>query len=310
MATTEPGYLRLPTLHGDTLVFVCEDDLWMAPAEGGRAWRLTAGVGEASHPRLSPDGSLLAFVGREEGSPEVHVMPAAGGPAKRLTFQAANCTVAGWTPDGGSILFASNADRPFRSERWLYAIPPDGGLPRCLPYGPATAISFQHSAVSTQQSALVIGRNTADPARWKRYRGGTVGELWIDPDGSGDFRRLIALTGNLASPCWVGERVYFLADHEGVGNVYSCAPDGGDLRRHTDHEDYYARNLSTDGRRLVYHAAADLYLLDPAEDEAHRIDLVLGSSRTQRNRRFVPAARFLPMVARRPAAWSTSTSGG
>src|SRR5438094_175670 len=173
MATTEPGYLRFPTLHGDTLVFVCEDDLWMAPAGGGRAWRLTAGVGEASHARLSPDGSLLAFVGREEGSPEVHVMPAAGGPARRLTFQAANCTVVGWTPDGGSILFASNADRPFRSERWLYAIPPDGGLPRRLPYGPATAISFQHSAFGTQHSALVLGRNTADPARWKRYRGGT-----------------------------------------------------------------------------------------------------------------------------------------
>ncbi|MFA1549716.1 S41 family peptidase [Actinomadura chokoriensis] len=289
------GYLRFPSICGDNVVFVCEDDLWTVPAAGGRAYRLTAGVAAASYPRLSPDGRLLAFVGREEGPSEVYVMPASGGSATRLTFHGTSCTITGWDPSGG-IVYASDGRRPFRGHNWLHRIDPAAGLPQELPYGPASSASYGPGG------AVVIGRNTADPARWKRYRGGTAGDLWIDPAGSGAFHRLISLDGNLAAPCWVGDRIYFLSDHEGIGNVYSCLPDGTGLRRHTGHVDYYARNLADDGHRLIYHAAAELYVLDPGGSGdpggpgPRRLDVRLGSSRTQRNRRFVSAADYLDTV--------------
>ncbi len=74
-----PGYYRSPTLHGDTLVFCSEDDLWQVPVTGGVARRLTASLGALATPHLSPDGQWIAFSGREEGAWEVYVMSASGG---------------------------------------------------------------------------------------------------------------------------------------------------------------------------------------------------------------------------------------
>src|SRR5579872_3087271 len=124
------GYIRFPTIHQDAIVFVAEDDLWRVSSEGGRAERLTAGVGEVSVPHFSPDGTLLAFVGEDEGPDEVYVMPAEGDVAKRLTFEGAFTRVVGWSPAGDAILYASNSGQALRGQECIYAISPQGGQPR------------------------------------------------------------------------------------------------------------------------------------------------------------------------------------
>ena len=92
----------------------------------------------------------------------------------------------------------------------------------------------------------------------------------------------------------IGGRLFFLSDHEGTGNVYSCALDGTGLARHTDHEGAYARNPSTDGRRIVYHVAGDLWMLDgPDADTPYRIDITLGAPAAARAPRLISAADHL-----------------
>ncbi len=281
------GYYRFPTIYEDKVVFVSEDDLWEVPAGGGVARRLTANLGLVLHPCFSPDGRYLAFSGREEGQFEVFVMPATGGPARRVTFMGAGLfNTLGWTPDG-KIIFSSSAGHWNPSFTELYTVSLDGDPPEKLNYGPARSLTFGPGG------GLVLGRNGSDPARWKRYLGGTAGQLFIDEDGSGEFRPLISLKGNLTCPMWIGNRIYFISDHEGIGNIYSCLPDGNDLCRHTDHETYYTRNASFHGRRIVYHSGADLYLFDTETDQGHLIPIEYYSPRVQRNRRFVDPARFL-----------------
>lgn len=294
------GYIRFPTIYQEQIAFVAEDDIWLVSREGGRAERLTAGVGEARYPSFSPDGTQLAFLGREEGPGEVYVMSAEGSEARRLTFEGIS-SVAGWSPEDQSIIYASSALSAHYGETMLYAISPQGGEARLLPVGMANAIAY------APNGGIVIGRNLGEPARWKRYRGGTAGYLWCDARGDGSFKRLLSLQGNMASPCWIGERIYFLSDHEGVGNIYSCTPEGEDLRQHTQHNDYYARNLSGDGRRLVYHAGADLYLFDPQSNEGRRIEVRLPTARTQLSRKFVPATKNLEEYSLHPEGHSTAT---
>jgi len=294
---SEAGYLRQPTISGDAIVFVCDDDLWRVDATGGVARRLTAGLGEPSTPALSADGRWLAYVARDEQHPEVYLMPGEGGPARRMTWLGPDVMVRGFTPDG-RILFVTTHGQPFFRNYRAFTLSVDGGLPELLPLGQVNHLSVGPGG------ARVIGRNTADPARWKRYRGGTAGHLWVDAQGRGEFVRLTRLTGNISSPMWLGDRIYYLSDDEGVGNLYSCRPDGSDVRRHTDHDDFYARHASTDGRRIVYQCGARLWLFDAAGNTTREVQVDVPGHRTQAARKFVSAADYVGGVQVHPAGHS------
>ncbi len=281
-------------------MFVAEDDLWGVGSEGGSAHRLTANPGTETFPRFAPDGRQIAYVGRDEGRLDVFVMPSQGGSGRRVTFFGSNATqVAGWSPDGSRIIVSTDHRQPFEGWGHLWEVPVDGPGPEPLGWGPSRSVSFQRNG-----PGVVIGRNSFDPARWKRYRGGRTGSLWIDRTGAGDFEELVRLAGNLADPMWVGRRIYFLSDHQGVGNIYSVNETGTGLERHTRHRDFYARFASTDGRRLVYHCGADLWLYEPGTNLSTRLPVELPSSRPQRQRRFHSPGRLMESIELHPQGHS------
>src|SRR2546422_1081259 len=103
-------------------------------------------------------------------------MPTAGGTPRQVTFFGYAATiVVGFAPDG-RLLIASAGSAPFRSHSWSYAIDLSEGAdptPQLLPFGPVNGVAISSGPV-------VVGTGyLRDPAHWKRYRGGTAGQIWL-----------------------------------------------------------------------------------------------------------------------------------
>ncbi len=279
-------YCRFPSIWNDLIAFVCDDDLWVMDA-GLKPQRLTNGRSQVTFPVFSPDGKYIAFTAYEEGANEIYVIPSKGGEAKRITYLGAASTALKWTSKS-EILFRTNAGYFTRRQNNLFVISPDGGSPRLRDFGPANHISFEPSG-----RGVVLGRNTGEPARWKRYKGGTAGELWIDLKGDFKYKKLIDLKSNLTCPLWIGERIYFISDHEGNGNLYSVNKLGKNIKKHSDLKEYYARNLSTDGRKIIFHAGGDLFVFDTSSGTLDKLIFHVPVPKMQARLKFDPALRYL-----------------
>ena len=182
------GYFTQPTVYKNQLVFVCENDLWQVPLEGGRAQRLTSARSETHSPSFSPDGHWIACCTMEEGEHDVYLMESSGGPLQRLTWLNSVTHIVGWSHDGQYIWFRSTHEAVHSrgSDAWLFQVSLNGGPVVGLPYGRAMTVEQQMGGIN----GIVLGRNTLNISRWKLYRGGMTGEIWFDELYIGKFKRL------------------------------------------------------------------------------------------------------------------------
>ena len=86
-------YLREPALSpdGGEIAFCYAGDLWIVPATGGVARRITAHANYDSSPIFSPDGAQLAFASQRTGGGNIYVIPLkSSGAHRRLTYHNAS----------------------------------------------------------------------------------------------------------------------------------------------------------------------------------------------------------------------------
>jgi tricorn protease len=279
-------YARHPDIHGDTVVFVAESDLWSSSLANGETRRLTSHVGEEIAPAFAPDGRTIAFTGQYDGNPDVYLVDAEGGEPRRLTWHPGADEVVGWTPDGERVIFRSSRNDPHGTTH-LFTIDLDSGETEELPLGWAARI-----AIDPDSGRWAFVRTTRENATWKRYRGGTASDIWVGDPSSARYRPITDFPGADNFPMWHGGRIWFLSDQGGTANIWSMAADGSDRRRHTQLGEWDARwpAMGPDGR-IVFGAAADLHLFDPRDGSVRRLEIDLPSDRVLTRVRYPDVGR-------------------
>jgi tricorn protease len=280
LLAANPGYYRYPALHGDTIVFVAEGDLWRVPASGGVAQRLTSHPGEESRPAISPDGATVAFSAAYEGPTEVYTMPIGGGLPLRRTWEGREAAVVGWTPDG-RVIYATEAYSTLPQQE-LATIDPATGTRALVPLAQAADGCYDEAGT------LFFTRLPFQGSHTRRYRGGTVQSLWRLAPGDHEATPLTAdFAGTSKAPMWWRGRVFFVSDRDGTMNLFSMRPDGGDLRQLTHHDGWDVATPSLSDGRIAYKLGADIRLLDIASGADALVPISLASDFDQLREKWV-----------------------
>ncbi len=246
------GFLRFPDIFENTLVFTSAGDLWTAPATGGTAIRLTTHEGEERFAKFSADGQWIAFTGDYYGNEDVFIMPSTGGEPVQLTYEGYGEQVVGWDKDG-YIVYRRRSGLPNRS--WeLYRVSPEGGFPEKLPYVYASNVTYEPDGPRT---AIVVNFMGFHP--WKRYQGGEAEKIWVGNPDTPEFEMVSHWLGNESYPMWAdNDRIYHLSDSLGRANIWSMRPNGSELQRETELDEFDIRWPSLRGEQIVFQYGVDL----------------------------------------------------
>lgn len=272
------GYYSSPSLHGDTIVFSSEGDLWTVSLHGGAARRLTTGAGMEDESRISPDGKTVAFSADYEGPREVYTMPIDGGLPQRRTWDGES-EPEGWAPDGRLLI--ATARYSTLPEMELVLVDDHGGR-EIVPLAQAA-----EGAYSTDGHTLYFTRWPRQRSETKRYKGGWAENIWSF-DGKNEA---VALTGDYpgtsTNPMFWNGRVYFLSDRDGVMNVYSMDAQGHHVKKESHQHLFDVSSASLDEGRIVYATGADLWLLNLTSGKEEIIPTTLVSDFDQLRQHWV-----------------------
>ena len=268
-----PHLLQRPALTKTQIVFNYAGDLWVVDRNGGRANRLTVGVGLETAPVVSPDGQTVAFSGEYDGNTDVFTIPINGGIPHRVTYHPSADVPVGWTP-AGEIIFRSDRQASSRFAQ-LYTVPISGGVARLMPLPLAYqgSISPDGRAIAYSPLAPAFGFNYTSYVSWGNYRGGRAGmvnvttlpeleTVTIPHDKSSDF-----------SPVFLDGKVFFLSDRKGAVGIFSFDPATKAVAEVMHNTGPDIHSLAAGPGGLVYDQLGEIYLLEPGSGAPHKVNI-------------------------------------
>lgn len=280
IASTEDGYYRWPTAHGNHVAFIADNDLWVAPLSGGNARRLTSAAGEERFAMFSPDGKWIAFSGNYDGNIDVYLISPEGGEPRRLTYHPSADYVAAWTNDG-KVAYRNWADNG--AGYWqMFIVNTEGEWPVKMDIPEIAHVTFEPGGDRIAYTRFSLGTRT-----WKRYKGGWAEDIYVGSTKAQDYKKITTWEGNDATPMWFDGKIFFVRNEDDRDNLWCMNPDGTGLTRLTEHREYDARWPSLSDGKICYTVGADIYVYDIAAGQTRKIDVTMPSERLLSRDRFI-----------------------
>ncbi|HVQ95927.1 MAG TPA: S9 family peptidase [Mycobacteriales bacterium] len=198
--------------------------LWLLDTTGGAEPRpLTHGPRDSA-PRWSPDGRWLAFLRVAStdspgpaSKPQLYLLPTDGGEPRRLTEHPLGAGMPVWSPDSGRIAYSARVPEAGRYGT-TEGVPPEKEAPRRI-----TTLRFREDNIGftlDRRPHLFVLDPFADEPAPVQVTTGDFDDRSVSwsPDGS----RLAFVSARHA-----------LRDTTLFTDVFTCTPDGGDLRQIT-----------------------------------------------------------------------------
>ncbi|MCW2414371.1 amidohydrolase family protein [Sphingobium sp. B8D3D] len=93
---------------GQSLAVDLQGSLWIIPAKGGEAKRITDYFNDARQPVWAPDGKTLAFFSYRDGNYDLYTIEPDGSNMRHVTNGLADDREPAWSPDGKQLAFSSD----------------------------------------------------------------------------------------------------------------------------------------------------------------------------------------------------------
>ena len=273
----EIRFARFPEISpdGTRIAFSYDGDLWVVPADGGTATRVTDHVAYDGYPVWSPDGRSLAFASNRFGSIDVLIVPVEGGEAKRLTWHSSTDIPTDWSPDGRTILFQTR--RSGSEELWL--APVSGGTPVRL-----SAVEMEREAYadfSPDGTKLVYNNNRCTSGWWRRFfNSHDAADVYIADVSAEEFHSR-PLTDELCHDLWPhfspdGTEVFFVSGRTGgVLNIFRKTIDLTKTRQVTRMEtDVTWLSVSDRGGLIAFSNGFEVYTVPQAGGEPKKVSIL------------------------------------